>query len=511
METSAPSLGKIFSMVLFALSCVGLLIFLWVEFGGTIPFNPQGYRFEASFPYAQELATPADVRIAGVSVGKVVGTTLDPQGNRTIATIQVSNQYAPIRRDATAILRTKTILGETYVELTPGQPNAPPLPDGAMLPQVPGLQAVQLDDVFDALDPTTRHAFQVWQQSLAQAVQGNDQNLNSVFGNLPTFAADATDILQVLDIQHAAVVNLLRNGGTVFSAIASDPTTLRNLITTGETTFNTTASQNAALAATFQVFPTFLNETKLTMTRLKSFALDTDPLLKELDPVAQQLGPTLNSVRQLSPPLKALFIDLGPLIKASKAGLPAIANVLTGARPLLGSLGPFLEQLNPVLQLAVGPPAADLGLHLGRWLGARGQAPAPTTAGQATRCRRSRSSGPRRCRSDGSRAPTNRGNTYRPPVWGADPTALNSNIDAAAPPEWDCNNAGGQVPPSERAAGRPHVLPGRSEPRPADRPERQVRANPAGQLSEQVDGRYSARRQPLWHGWCWLRRRARCT
>ena len=109
METSAPSLGKIFSMVLFALSCVGLLIFLWVEFGGTIPFNAQGYRIEASFPYAQELATPADVRVAGVSVGKVVSTSLDPKGNRTIATIQLNNQYAPVRRDATAILRTKTL------------------------------------------------------------------------------------------------------------------------------------------------------------------------------------------------------------------------------------------------------------------------------------------------------------------------------------------------------------------------------------------------------------------
>src|SRR5437763_8025179 len=271
METSAPSLGKIFSMVLFALSCVGLLIFLWVEFGGTIPFNAQGYRFEASFPYAQELATPADVRIAGVSVGKVTSTSLDPQGNRTIATIQLGNQYAPIRRDATAILRTKTILGETYVELTPGQPKAPPLHDGAMLPHTQVVQAVQLDDVFDALDPTTRHAFQVWQQQLGAAIKGNDQNLNSVFGNLPTFAADASNILQVLDVQHAAVVKLVRDGGTVFSAIARDPGTLRNLITTGATTFTTTANQNAALAQGFHIFPTFLHETQSSIVRRRSF------------------------------------------------------------------------------------------------------------------------------------------------------------------------------------------------------------------------------------------------
>ena len=202
MFTSPPSVTKIVTMVLFALSCVGLLLFLWLSFGGPIPFNPQGYRFQASFPNAQELATQADVRIAGVSVGKVVDKSLDPQGNRTIATIQLDKQYAPIHVDARAILREKTIIGETYVELTPGSPNAPLLPDGALLARSNVEPAVQLDQIFNALDPVTRRAFQVWQQQLAIAVRGNGQNLNSAIGNLPQFAADATDVLHVLDIEH---------------------------------------------------------------------------------------------------------------------------------------------------------------------------------------------------------------------------------------------------------------------------------------------------------------------
>ena len=91
MDTGSPSLTKIFSMALFALSCVGLLLFLWLSFGGTIPFNPQGYRFEVAFPDSSQLANQADVRIAGVSVGKVIAKSLDPQGNRTLATIQMNN------------------------------------------------------------------------------------------------------------------------------------------------------------------------------------------------------------------------------------------------------------------------------------------------------------------------------------------------------------------------------------------------------------------------------------
>ena len=446
METGTPSLTKVLTMVLFALSCAGLLLFLWLSFGGNIPFNPQGYRIRVSFPNAGQLATQADVRIAGVSVGRVVGKSLDSQGNRTIATIEMQNKYAPVRQDAHAILRMKTILGETYVELTPGSPKAKAVPDGGLLPRGQVTDAVQLSDIFNALDPKTRRAFQVWQQELATAVKGNDQNLNNVLGNLPSFAADATDILRVLDVEHGAVVRLVQNGGTVFGALAANQTALRNLITTGEATFATTAANNNALADTFHVFPTFLNETKATMIRLKAFSLDTDPLVRELEPVATDLGPTLHSVRVLSPDLKRLFINLGPLITVSKTGLPAIAKVLTGARPLLAQLGPFLSELNPVLNW--------LSLHQQLTSdfisnGAAGISATTTSfagGGTGHYLRQFSPVGPETLSFFTNRDPGNRGNTYPPPLWLASP----STSQKGAPPSWDCKNTGaggdGSVP-----------------------------------------------------------------
>ena len=55
-------------MVIFALSCFGLLLFLWLAFGGSIPLKPKGYRFQASFAEATQLAKEADVRISGVPI-----------------------------------------------------------------------------------------------------------------------------------------------------------------------------------------------------------------------------------------------------------------------------------------------------------------------------------------------------------------------------------------------------------------------------------------------------------
>ena len=39
MQKTAPSLGRILTMVLFALSCFGLLTFLWLTFGGPTPLK----------------------------------------------------------------------------------------------------------------------------------------------------------------------------------------------------------------------------------------------------------------------------------------------------------------------------------------------------------------------------------------------------------------------------------------------------------------------------------------
>ncbi len=439
-------------MVLFALSCVGLLLFLWLSFGGTIPFTARGYEFRVSFPNAQELAAQADVRIAGVSVGKVVSKQLDPQGDRTIATIEMDNQFAPVRRDARAILRQKTILGETYVELTAGSPRSPAVPDGGLLGRGRVRPSVQLDQIFNAFDPATRRAFQVWQQELSRALAGNGQNLNSVLGNLPHFAADATDILKVLDAEHVALVNLVANGGTVFAALSHNQVALRNLITSAETTFATTAANNEALAATFHVFPAFLTETRNTMARLQTFALNADPLIRALVPVAHDLGPTLHSVQVLSPYLRRLFVNLGPLITASKTGLPAIRDVLQGATPLLGALAPFLEQVNPILNW--------LSLHqqlISDFLsnGATGiAAKSSQVGGSGVTCggvpcghylRQFAPVGGETLSFFTTRDPNNRGNTYPPPLWLANPLSLSAGgkfPGSFALPSWDCKNTG---------------------------------------------------------------------
>ena len=208
MQKSAPSVARILTMAVFALSCFGLLLFLWVSFGGPIPLKPQGYRVQVAFPEATTLATEADVRIAGVSVGKVRELEADEGRNRTLATLELEREFAPLDADARAMLRQKTLLGETYVELAPGRGERE-LPEGGRLADGRVADSVQLDEIFDSLDPATREAFRTWQQDMAKGIDGRGRDFNDALGTLPGFAKDGADVLEVLDAQEGAVTRLV--------------------------------------------------------------------------------------------------------------------------------------------------------------------------------------------------------------------------------------------------------------------------------------------------------------
>src|SRR5918994_1059689 len=155
MQKRAPTFAQLFAVAAFALSCFGLLLFIWLSFGGPTPLRAKQYEIRVPVTEAAQLAAQSDVRISGVSVGKVAGIELG-DGNRAIATVELESRYAPIPADTRAILRQKTLQGETYLELTPGTRDAPTLPEGSTLPAAQVSDAVQLDEVLRTFDPQTR-------------------------------------------------------------------------------------------------------------------------------------------------------------------------------------------------------------------------------------------------------------------------------------------------------------------------------------------------------------------
>src|SRR4051794_26606442 len=114
MATRAPKAGGLIAVIGFALSCVGLLIYMWSAFGGPIPLAPTGYRFTAHYRDATQLIPQTDVRMAGVDIGRVVSVSQD--GELAKAVLEIDPADAPIPADTRTVLRRKTLLGEPFIQ-----------------------------------------------------------------------------------------------------------------------------------------------------------------------------------------------------------------------------------------------------------------------------------------------------------------------------------------------------------------------------------------------------------
>jgi len=350
MSKKAPSTTQLLVITGFAFSCFGILLFMWITFGGPTPFKAKPYEIKIPFNEATQLAEQSDVRISGVSIGKVQSIEVSPSGKQALATVDIEDKYGPIPQNTRAILRTKTLLGETYIELTPGSSSEPVLEDGGTLPEANIAESVQLDEVFRTFNGPTRAAFQEWMRNAAIAIEGRGQDLSAAFGQFGPTLTEFDKLFRVLDSQELAVRSLFRNGATALQAFRGREGALGELIQSSNAVFQTTAKREQDIEALFRAFPTFLDEFRTTLDRLRTFSVNTDPLMRQLVPAAEQLSPTLVALARFSPEAEAFFKGLLPVINESSSGFTAFRKLFRDQfPPLLRASQPFTRNINPIL------------------------------------------------------------------------------------------------------------------------------------------------------------------
>jgi len=88
-----------------------------------------GYRLHARFDHIDGLNDGADVRIAGVKVGSVLDTRIDPKSFLAVVTFSVSDDIH-LPTDTSAEITSESLLGGKFLNLTPGGAEQELKPDG---------------------------------------------------------------------------------------------------------------------------------------------------------------------------------------------------------------------------------------------------------------------------------------------------------------------------------------------------------------------------------------------
>jgi virulence factor Mce-like protein len=343
----APKLSLILVSAAFALSCFGFTLFVWKSFGGATPFNAHGYRVHVEFgAEASTLAPNADVRISGVSIGKVI--SVQRRGLGADALVQVDAKYAPLPKDVHAIIRFKSLLGESFVSLSPGSRTAPKIPENGTLARANVDDVQQVDAVLASFDKPTRDALKKFLIDTSKALDGRGSDLNTAIGHLAPTTESAADLIDILDKQKASVSSLIANGGAVLRAIGDRGDDLRTIIRAGNQVFETTAARNREITQTIQAFPPFLRKTRDALQVIDGAARDIEPTLRALRPVIPLLGPALDATNRLAPELDRTFSAAVPFLAAAQRGFPALTRILNVSEPALKVLYVAGRELIPI-------------------------------------------------------------------------------------------------------------------------------------------------------------------
>jgi virulence factor Mce-like protein len=333
----APRLSLILVAVVFALSCFGFTLFVWKSFGGPTPLEAHGYRFHILFgSEASQLTPNADVRISGVNVGKVI--SVKRRGLGADALVEMESRFAPIPKDSRAIIRFKTLLGETFVEMSQGSRTAARLPENGILPRKQVAPVQQVDRVLGSFDEPTRAAFKRFLTRTAKALDQRGPDLNSAIGHAAPTTESAADLVEILDRQRGALRGLINDSGTALTAVGTRAADLQSLVRASNQVFSATAQRNENLTQTVKAFPKFLDDTREALVQIDGAAKDGAPTLRALRPVIPLIVPALRETRRLAPVTQDLFEGLRPAIAAGRKGLPAVTDVLDAAKPALDVL-----------------------------------------------------------------------------------------------------------------------------------------------------------------------------
>ncbi|WP_320671811.1 MlaD family protein [Patulibacter defluvii] len=354
--------GKSLALIALLIGAGAILAYFYTTAGGRLPFSENPYRVTAVMTDSQQLLKHADVRAAGVKIGSV--GQIDNVGDRIHVQLELDRKYAPLYRDAKVQVRQKTLVGENYVEVTPGSPRSgAPLADGATLAVSRQREAVPIDRVLNSLDAETRRDVSRNLRSGGKTVRGRAADLQALFRRVPPLTDDADRLVSVLDEQRDQVRALVRNTGTVMQAISARGGDLQSLIRTAKTTAEAVAARDAAVRTTFESLPPTLRQARGSISTLRAFSRTATPVvddartsLQTLRPVLDDLAPTAVRARKLTDELPALFRAANPALDQLRtfsgdadAVVPRLENVLRQANPALNYLKPYYRDVGSLV------------------------------------------------------------------------------------------------------------------------------------------------------------------
>jgi phospholipid/cholesterol/gamma-HCH transport system substrate-binding protein len=303
------------------------------------------------------------VNIAGVPVGEVGSVSLE--NGRAVVVMKIKDEFRPIHRDATILLRPRTGLKDMFLSLDPGSDEAGDVPEGGRIRQADTLPDVNADEVLAELDGDTRAYLRILLNAGGTAFdddatgasaryhQTAEQDLREVFKRFEPTARDGERLTRLLIKRRRNIRRVIHNFQQLSTALARRDDQLASLVDSANANFEAFAAEEAALREALRELPPALSQTEITLTKADGLASELGPALERLRPFARELAPALRRtqpfLRETTPiireQIRPFARDVRPTVRDLRRATEDLAVLTPRLNRSFGVLNRFFNTL----------------------------------------------------------------------------------------------------------------------------------------------------------------------
>jgi virulence factor Mce-like protein len=316
------------------------------------------YTVRAIFDDASYAAAGENVRIAGANVGSIQSLGVNSR-NRAAVTISIDNaDFIPFYANAKCTIRPQSLIGEEYVNCSPGTSNQKPLAtltSGAgkgqhFLPVTRTSSPIDSDIVQNISQMPVQQALSVVIDELGTGLATRGSDLNAVIRRANPALGQTDKVFKILASQNHQLAQLATDSQTVLAPLAKERNQISGFVRSANTTSVAAASQAQAESRTFQLFPTFLSQLRPLLADLSVLSDKGTPVLQQLGQTAGPLGTEFGALQPFATQARTSLIALGKTAQASEAPLVSSLPLVQQLKSLGLNAKPTAEHLLKLLQ-----------------------------------------------------------------------------------------------------------------------------------------------------------------
>ena len=295
------------------------------------------YVVSATFQTAGQLVKGNEVHVGGKPVGQITSIELTDDGQAEVE-MELDSEFEPLHEGTTAVIRVGSLSGIAgrYISLTPGPNDASEIEDGGSIAADDVTTPVDLDQLFNTLDPETLKGLQDIVQGGATQYGGKAKEANEAAKYFNPALSTSSRLMNELVRDDARFERFIVDTATVVGAIAERRDDLAALVGNANATARAIGDENVALGRALGLLPPTLRKANTTFVNLRAALGDLDTLVAESKPATKDLAPFFRALRPLVEDAEPTIEDLRFLI--NKKGPGNDLTDLTRKQPKLARL-----------------------------------------------------------------------------------------------------------------------------------------------------------------------------